>query len=100
LRAQGGAVFGDPEAWSLSSHRRRSRGEKDLSDVAQGGLGELQSEHFKAIFEVHGSVPTKGRIGTARFTLGAIFVCQLALLHRHERKPEVNLGLKAFLRAA
>src|SRR5215210_2693641 len=58
------------------------------------------NEHFKAIFEVHGQVPTKGRINTQRFALGAVLVYQLALLYRHERKLEINRGLKPFLRAA
>jgi hypothetical protein len=58
------------------------------------------NEHFKAIFELHEQVPTKGRVNTARFTLGAVLVYQLALLYRHERKSEVNRGLKPFLRAA
>lgn len=58
------------------------------------------NEHFKSIFDVHEQVPTKGRVNTARFALGAVFVYQLALLHRHERKLEVNRGLKPFLRAA
>jgi hypothetical protein len=58
------------------------------------------NEHFKAIFDVHGQVPTKGRITTARFALGAVLVYQLALLHRHERRSGVNRGLKPFLRAA
>ncbi len=56
--------------------------------------------HFKAVFEAHGPVPTKGEADTARFALGAIFTYQLALLHRHERHLEANRGLKAFLRAA
>jgi hypothetical protein len=59
------------------------------------------NEHFKSIFEVHGQVPTKGRVNTARFALGAVLVYQLALLHRHhERRSGVNRGLKSFLRAA
>ncbi len=58
------------------------------------------NEHFKAIFEAHGPVPTKGRADTARFALGAVFVYQLALLHRHESDLDTNRGLKAFLRAA
>jgi hypothetical protein len=58
------------------------------------------NEHYKSIFDVHEQVPTKGRLNTARFALGAVFVYQLALLHRHERKSEVNRGLKPFLRAA
>jgi Transposase DDE domain len=59
------------------------------------------NEHFKSIFEVHEQVPTKGRVNTARFALGAVLVYQLALLHRHHgRRSEVNRGLKPFLRAA
>ncbi len=58
------------------------------------------NEHFKAIFEVHGQVSTKGLINTQRFALGAVFVYQLALLYRHERKLDINRGLKPFLRAA
>jgi Transposase DDE domain len=58
------------------------------------------NEHFKAIFEVHGEVPTRGLINTERFALGAVFVYQLAILYRHERKLEINRGLKPFLRAA
>ena len=50
------------------------------------------NEHFKAIFEVHGQVPTKGSIDTQRFALGAVFVYQLAILCRHERKLEINRG--------
>ena len=58
------------------------------------------NEHFKAIFELHGEVPTRGLINTQRFALGAVLVYQLALLYRHERDLEVNRGLKPFLRAA
>ncbi len=58
------------------------------------------NEHFKSIFEVHGQVPTRGHVNTARFVLGAVFVYQLGVLHRHEQGLEVNRGLKAFLKAA
>lgn len=58
------------------------------------------NEHFKAIFDAHGAVPTKGEANTARFALGAVFVYQLALLHRYEQDSDSNRGLKAFLRAA
>ncbi|HET6659475.1 MAG TPA: transposase [Rubrobacter sp.] len=58
------------------------------------------NEQFKAIFELHEQVPTKGRVNTARFALGAVLVYQLALLYRHERRSGVNRGLKPFLRAA
>jgi DDE family transposase len=58
------------------------------------------NEHFKGIFDGHGQVPTKGLIATQRFALGAIFVYQLALLHRFELDLPLCLGLKAFLKAA
>jgi Transposase DDE domain len=61
---------------------------------------ENLNEHFKAIFECHAAVPTKGRLDTARFALGAVFVYQLALLHRHGLASVTNRGLKAFFRAA
>jgi len=58
------------------------------------------NEHFKGIFAAHGPVPTKGKVATSRFALGAIFVYQLALLYRYEHGLELNVGLKPFLRAA
>ena len=58
------------------------------------------NEHFKGIFDGHGQVPTKGLIATRRFALGAVFVYQLALLYRHEQGLDLNVGLKAFLKAA
>lgn len=58
------------------------------------------NEHFKGIFEVHGQVPTKGLANTRRFALGAIFVYQLALLYRFQHGLDLNVGLKAFLKAA
>ncbi len=58
------------------------------------------NEHFKSIFDLHGAVPAKGRTNAARFALGAVFVYQLGVLYRHERKLDINRGLKPFLRAA
>lgn len=58
------------------------------------------NEQFKAIFDVHGPVPTKGRVATQRWVLGAVFVYQLLLLHRFEQGQDLRLGLKACLRAA
>lgn len=58
------------------------------------------NEHFKGIFDSHGQVPTKGLLNTRRFALGAIFVYQLALLYRFENGLDLNIGLKAFLKAA
>jgi hypothetical protein len=58
------------------------------------------NEQFKAIFDGHGSVPTKGRVATARFALGAVFLYQLTLLHRFEQGLDLRVGLKAYLKAA
>jgi plasmid stabilization system protein ParE len=71
-----------------------------LRSLANENFNEHFNEHFKAIFDVHEQVPTKGKLNTARFALGAVFVYQLAVLHRYEQKLEVNRGLKPFLRAA
>jgi hypothetical protein len=58
------------------------------------------NEQFKGIFDVHGSVPTRGLARTRRFALGAVFVYQLTLLHRFEHGQNLRVGLKAFLKAA
>jgi hypothetical protein len=58
------------------------------------------NEQFKGIFDVHGSVPTRGLVRTQRFALGAVFVYQLTLLHRFEHGHDLRTGLKAFLKAA
>lgn len=58
------------------------------------------NEQFKAIFDVHGPVPTKGRVATQRCVLGAVLVYQLLLLHRFQRGEDLRVGLKARLRAA
>lgn len=61
---------------------------------------ESFNEQFKGIFDVHGSVPTRGLLRTQRFALGAIFVYQLTLLYRFEHGQDLRVGLKAFLKAA
>jgi hypothetical protein len=58
------------------------------------------NEQFKGIFDVHGSVPTRGLVRTQRFALGAVFVYQLTLLHRFDHAQDLRVGLKAFLKAA
>jgi hypothetical protein len=58
------------------------------------------NEQFKGIFDAHGAVPTKGLRATRRFALGAIFVYQLALVHRAEAGLDLRVGLKPFLKAA
>lgn len=58
------------------------------------------NEQFKAIFDVHGQVPTRGRWRTRRFVLGAVVVYQLALWYRHEIGGNLRIGLKPLLQAA
>ena len=58
------------------------------------------NEHFKAIFDVHGSVPTKGVVATRRFVLSAVFVYQLALLYCFLQNLDLRIGFKALLKAA
>lgn len=58
------------------------------------------NEHFKAIFDVHGAVPTKGLMATSRFVLSAVFVYQLAILYCHLNDFDLRFGLKALLKAA
>lgn len=55
---------------------------------------------FKAIFDCSGQVPTRGLVATRRYVLGAVFVYQLTLVHRHERHADLRVGLKPFLKAA
>ena len=61
---------------------------------------ESFNEQFTGIFDVHGSVPTRGLLRTQRFALGAVFVYQLTLLHRFEHRQDLRVGLTAFLKAA
>jgi len=61
---------------------------------------ENLNEHFKALFEVHGFVPTKGKVATARFALGAVLVYQLMIWARFLSGLDLNRGMKHCLRAA
>jgi hypothetical protein len=61
---------------------------------------ETFNELYKATFDGHGSVPTKGLRNTQRFALGAVLVYQLALLARFEAGLPLRVGLKAFLKGA
>lgn len=58
------------------------------------------NEHFKAIFDVHGAVPTKGLTATRRFVLGAVFVYQLAILYSFLHNLDLRLGFKSLIKAA
>lgn len=55
---------------------------------------------FKAIFDVNTAVPTRGRIRTTRWVLGAVLVYQLVLLHHHHAGLDLRKGFKPFLQAA
>jgi hypothetical protein len=67
-----------------------------LRHVAAENLNEL----VKDVFGLHGAVPTTGGLPTRRYVLGCIFVYQVALWYRAAHGLPLNLGLKAFLRAA
>jgi hypothetical protein len=67
-----------------------------LRHVAAENLNEL----LKDCFGLHGAVPTTGLLATQRYVLGCIFVYQVALWYRAEHGLPLNVGLKAFLRAA
>ncbi|MDQ5854107.1 MAG: transposase, partial [Chloroflexota bacterium] len=58
------------------------------------------NEQFRALFDCHGPVPTRGLRAARRYLLGAVFVYQVILLYRGEAGADLRLGLKAFLKAA
>ncbi len=67
-----------------------------LRHVASENLNEL----VKDLFGLHGTVPTTGFLATSRSVRGCIFVYQVALWYRAEHRLPLNVGMKAFLRAA
>jgi hypothetical protein len=71
-----------------SFHRLRSRAIENFN------------EQFKGIFHGPGQVRTRGRVAARRFVLRAVFVDQLALLHRSDTHAALRVGLKPFLQAA
>jgi hypothetical protein len=93
--------------WTLVATHRGRRPKVDEGKEVRRVFHKLRSlaienfnEHFKGIFGGHAQVPTRGLVATRRWALGAVFVYQLALLYRHEQGLDLNLGLKAFLKAA
>ncbi len=64
------------------------------------GAAETLNELVKDAFGLHGTVPTTGVLATSRSVLGCIFVYQVALWYRAEHGLPLNVGMKAFLRAA
>jgi len=98
------------EWWLVATHRGR-RPKDDVGREVRRIFHKLRSlaienfnEHFKSIFDGHAQVPSRGLVCARRFALGCVFVYQLALLYRFEhlglRGPDLNIGLKAFLKAA
>jgi hypothetical protein len=55
---------------------------------------------FKNIFDGRRPLPTKGRVNTQRFILGAVFTYQIALLHRHTTGEPHQANIKALVRSA
>lgn len=55
---------------------------------------------FKAIFDVNQPVPTRGRMATRRWVLGAVFIYQLTVWCRFDADEDLRTGLKPFIRAA
>lgn len=101
------------KGWFLVATHRGTRRVDDLGVQVRGVFHRLRSVaienfngHFKGIFgaRAKAQVPTRGLVATRRFALGAVFVYQLALLYRFEhegvRGSHLNVGLKAFLKAA
>jgi hypothetical protein len=58
------------------------------------------NEHYKGLFDGHGSVPTRGLLATRRYLLAAVLVYQLLLLYRFETGGDLRVGLKAVFKAA
>ena len=61
---------------------------------------ENGNELIKDLFDLHGAVPTTGKLATQRSVLGCVFVYQLAVWYRFHHGLPLNVGMKAFLRAA
>ena len=93
--------------WRLVATHRGTRPKSDEGKEVRRVLHKLRSlaienfnQHFKSIFDGHAQVPTRGLVATRRWALGAVFVYQLARLYRYEHDLDLNVSLKAFLKAA
>jgi hypothetical protein len=113
-------VLGDAHYQDPALHEQAARGGWTLVATRRGGYPHtddgvevrrvLHKERsvaienfngqFKAIFDVGDAVPTRGKVATARWVLGAVLVYQLTLLHRHHLGLGLRTGLKPFLQAA
>jgi len=95
------------QGWWLVATHRGNRPKRDPGQEVRRIFHKLRSlaienlnEHFKGIFGGHAQGPTRGLVATRRWAWGCVFVYQLAVLYRHEQGLDLNLGLKAFLKAA
>lgn len=98
---------GETSGWTLVATRRGGYPHTDDGVEVRRILHKERSVaienfngQFKAIFAVTDAVPTRGKIATARWMLGAVLVYQLTLLHRHHLGLDLRTGLKPFLQAA
>jgi hypothetical protein len=111
----GGVHYNDPalrDRWQtgervLITTRRGAYPYRDAGVEVRCVFHQLRShaieninEQVKAIFDVHGPVPTKGCIPTRRWLLGTIFTYQHLLFRRLEPGQDLRAGLKAYLRSA
>jgi hypothetical protein len=100
-------AIGRVQSWDLIATQRGRRLQGDAGKQVRRMFHKLRSlaienfnEHFKGIFGGHAPVPPRGLVATRRWALGAVFVYQLALLYRHDQGLDLNVRLKAFLKAA
>jgi len=100
-------ALGARQGWQVVATHRGQRPKSDMGREVRKVFHQLRSvaienfnQHFKGIFGGHAQVPTKGLVATRRWALGAILVYQLALWYRFEQGLDLNIGLKAFLKAA
>lgn len=112
----GDTLYNDPQLrlkleqsnrFLIATQKAKSRKDEDEGRRVRSVFHQMRShsienfnEHFKGIFDAHGSVPTKGLAATRSWALGCLLVYQLALWQRHEAGLDLRVGLKAFLKAA
>lgn len=90
----------------VTSRGKRKRKADDPGREVRRELHKLRSatienwnEQYKSLFDVHGSVPTKGLRATKRFALGGVLLYQLLLWYRYLHGLDLRRGFKSFLKA-
>jgi hypothetical protein len=81
-------------------HRDAGREVRRIFHQLRSHAIENFNGQFKSIFDCSRPVPTKGRVATQRYVLGAVLVYQLALLYRFQTGGSLRAGLKPLLQAA